>query len=58
MIVRSFAAWWEGSVGADCDWCASFEEDGCYHCKQKQLVANVAVAWAFDVGYFGSETAA
>ena len=26
------------------------EEGGCYHCRQKLLLINLACAWAFDLG--------
>jgi hypothetical protein len=35
-----------------CDWCLELNED-CTHCHQKRLIANIACAWAFDLGLYG-----
>lgn len=51
VLVVTVPQWWAMGIGADCDWCESFGDE-CMHCAQKKLIANVAVAWAFDLGYF------
>lgn len=41
-------------IQAAVDNCCSFDEfdEGCYHCRQKQTLVNLACAWAFDLGMY------
>lgn len=30
--------------------CEYFQDGGCFHCKEKQELINIACGWAFDLG--------